>query len=166
MPSGRKYDSGKLLYTYFESRRALHIAQHQVMPGDLIWVGRLNKTDILWIIDRHYSHLSFEFCEYIEDNNIILFYLLTHTTHFWQPLNVSSILCNSSILRKSKSRVWTTMENVSPRACPCRIIWGTEKNLYWKENLECLEILWNMPSQSKKSDQEAAKQKWKHTAYI
>lgn len=43
----------------------------------------------LLLLDGHNSHLSIEFAEFAEQNNMILFCFPPHTTHLLQPLDVS-----------------------------------------------------------------------------
>ena len=42
----------------------------------------------LLILDGHTSHVDYDFVEYAEENNIILFCLPPHSTHLLQPLDV------------------------------------------------------------------------------
>jgi hypothetical protein len=42
----------------------------------------------LLLLDQHSAHMSFRILSYAEDNNILLYYLPPHTTHFLQPADV------------------------------------------------------------------------------
>lgn len=52
----------------------------------------------LLICDGYGSHLTFEFVQFCKKNNIIIFFLPPHTSHFLQPLDVVMPI-NTGILR-------------------------------------------------------------------
>ncbi|EKV14739.1 Transposon, putative [Penicillium digitatum Pd1] len=51
-------------------------------------IGRTIGTKRLVLCDRFGSHLTRQFIQFCEKNNIILFFLLSHTSHILQPLDV------------------------------------------------------------------------------
>jgi hypothetical protein len=51
--------------------------------------GRTSEGETrLLILDGHASHITYDFCKYCEDHNIIVFCLPAHSTHLLQPLDV------------------------------------------------------------------------------
>ena len=53
----------------------------------LVHANKLQGSKLLFL-DGHASHISFELKRLSESNNIILFRLPAHTSHFLQPLDV------------------------------------------------------------------------------
>lgn len=51
-------------------------------------IGRTLGAKRLVLCDRFGSHMTRQFVEFCEKNNIILFFLLSHTSHILQPLDV------------------------------------------------------------------------------
>jgi hypothetical protein len=62
----------------------------------LQWIQLFNKltkdsakgTHRMLLCDQFGSYLTYEFVKYCEDHNIILFFLLPHSSHLLQPLDV------------------------------------------------------------------------------
>jgi hypothetical protein len=69
---------------YTNDELALDWLQHFIMFNHLWQVGAWR----LLLFDGHGSHMTREFVEMWDENNIVLFYLPPHTTHFLQPLDV------------------------------------------------------------------------------
>ena len=62
-------------------------------------------TQRLLTLDNHGSHCTYRFMRLCLENNIILLYLLPHTSHFLQPLDLSIFRPIKALYQKAVRKI-------------------------------------------------------------